>query len=60
MSKVKLCELTILMPCLNEEKTLQECILKAKKFLNSKNISGEILISDNGSTDNSVNIAKKK
>jgi len=59
MSKVELYELTILMPCLNEEKTLLECILKAKKFINSRNISGEILISDNGSADNSVNIAKK-
>ena len=59
MSKVKLYELTILMPCLNEEKTLQECILKAKKFLKSKNILGEILISDNGSVDNSVKIARK-
>lgn len=52
-------ELTILMPCLNEEKTLETCIKKAKTFLKNNNINGEILISDNGSTDNSVKIAKK-
>ena len=26
-------ELTILMPCLNEEKTIEICIKKAKEFL---------------------------
>jgi glycosyltransferase involved in cell wall biosynthesis len=27
------CELTILMPCLNEARTLGRCILKARNFL---------------------------
>lgn len=52
-------ELTILMPCLNEEATLGICIKKAKAFLNKNNIIGEILIADNGSTDNSKKIAKE-
>lgn len=52
-------ELTILMPCLNEEKTISTCIRKAQKFIEENNIEGEILIADNGSTDESVNIAKK-
>ena len=52
-------ELTILMPCLNEEETLETCINKAKKFLRKNKVSGEVLIADNGSTDNSINIAKK-
>ena len=52
-------ELTILMPCLNEEETLEKCIKKAKKFLKRSNINGEILIADNGSTDNSIEIAKR-
>lgn len=50
-------ELTILMPCLNEAKTLAACIRQAKEFLTRENISGEILISDNGSSDGSQNIA---
>ena len=51
-------ELTILLPCLNESDTLGICISKARQFLESNNISGEILISDNGSTDGSVEIAE--
>lgn len=52
-------ELTILMPCLNEAKTISICIEKAKKFLEVNNIDGEILIADNGSTDDSQEIARK-
>lgn len=51
-------ELTILLPCLNEAETLEVCITKAKKFLNDNKIDGEVLISDNGSTDGSIEIAK--
>jgi len=51
-------ELTILMPCLNEEETLGICIEKARNYLNEHSIMGEVLISDNGSTDNSIKIAE--
>ena len=50
-------ELTILMPCLNEAETLAVCIRKARAFLEKNNIDGEVLISDNGSTDGSADIA---
>jgi glycosyltransferase involved in cell wall biosynthesis len=50
-------ELTILMPCLNEAKTIGGCIAKAKGFLERERISGEVLIADNGSTDGSIAIA---
>jgi glycosyltransferase involved in cell wall biosynthesis len=52
------CELTILMPCLNEAETLATCIQKAKTFLTEARIQGEILIADNGSTDGSQRIAE--
>lgn len=52
-------ELTILMPCLNEAETLEVCIQKAKTFLETSGVVGEILIADNGSTDGSVEIAEK-
>jgi hypothetical protein len=54
----ELIELTILMPCLNEAKTLAACIGKARAFLAEHRISGEVLIADNGSTDGSREIAR--
>lgn len=52
-------ELTILMPCLNEEETIGACISKAQQFLKNYQIAGEILIADNASTDKSAEIAQK-
>jgi glycosyltransferase involved in cell wall biosynthesis len=52
-----LCELTILMPCLNEAETLSVCIAKALDYLRRSGVSGEVLIADNGSTDGSQAIA---
>lgn len=52
-------EFTILMPCLNEEKTVRECVTKALKFLKEAQIEGEVLVMDNGSGDQSVDCAKK-
>lgn len=50
-------ELTILMPCLNEARTLQACISKARGFLARSGVIGEVLIADNGSTDGSQALA---
>lgn len=52
-------ELSIVMPCLNEEQTVETCIAKAKDFLHSYHISGEIIIADNGSSDHSIEISTK-
>ena len=52
-------ELTILMPCLNEEKTIGGCIEEAQQYIANAGIKAEILIADNGSTDASVTIAGK-
>ena len=53
-------ELSIVMPCLNEAETLAACIEKALRGLAQLHeIQGEILIADNGSTDGSIEIAKK-
>lgn len=46
------------MPCLNEAETLATCIKKAQSFLKKHQVNGEIIIADNGSTDNSISIAK--
>ncbi|MEN0006343.1 MAG: glycosyltransferase family 2 protein [Bacteroidota bacterium] len=51
-------ELTVLMPCLNEELTIETCIKKATTYLQESNVHGEVLIADNGSTDRSVALAE--
>lgn len=50
-------ELSIVMPCLNESRTLAICIGKAKRFLEEAGVAGEVIIADNGSTDGSQQIA---
>jgi glycosyltransferase involved in cell wall biosynthesis len=50
-------ELTILMPCLNEAETVGRCVRKAQSFLQRYGVSGEVLVSDNGSQDGSPEIA---
>ena len=52
------CELTVLMPCLDEAETLAVCIKKAQGYMKSRGISGEVLIADNGSTDGSQALAE--
>lgn len=49
---------SIIMPCLNEQETLGACIEKAQSTLETIEIQGEVVIADNGSTDNSTAIAK--
>ena len=51
-------DLSIVIPCLNEEDTIATCISKCKHKIEKMGITGEILIADNGSTDNSTKIAK--
>jgi glycosyltransferase involved in cell wall biosynthesis len=50
---------SLVFPCLNEEKTLITIIPEAHKILLSISHEYEIIIADNSSTDNSVNIAKE-
>jgi hypothetical protein len=52
-------ELSIVMPCLNEAETLATCIGKARRFLDTHGVAGEILVADNGSTDGSQEIARR-
>lgn len=54
-----MCELSIVMPCLNEAETLAVCISKAREFLRRERIEGEVVIADNGSEDGSQRIAEE-
>jgi glycosyltransferase involved in cell wall biosynthesis len=50
-------ELTILMPCLNEAETIGTCVRKANEWISRNAVKAEVLVSDNGSTDGSREIA---
>jgi glycosyltransferase involved in cell wall biosynthesis len=52
-------EFSIVMPCLNEANTLETCIRKAQKALERHHVIGEIVVADNGSSDESVGIAAR-
>ena len=44
-------EVSVVIPCLNEQDTLARCIEKARRAFREHHIAGEILVADNGSTD---------
>lgn len=51
-------ELTILMPCLNEARTVGACVRAAREFLALAGVQGEVLVADNGSSDGSQSLAQ--
>lgn len=51
-------EVSIVIPCLNEEKTLGETLRLATEAIRLSGLPGEVVVSDNGSTDRSVAIAE--
>jgi glycosyltransferase involved in cell wall biosynthesis len=51
-------ELSVVMPCLNEARTLETCIRKAQASFERIGIAGEVVVADNGSTDGSREIAE--
>ncbi len=57
------CDVSIVMPCLDEKLTLEKCIGTARECLDvlerEDGLTGEIVISDNGSTDGSQDIARR-
>lgn len=53
-------EVSIVMPCLNERDTIGLCIEQATAALREQGLSGEVIVSDNGSTDGSVEIARER
>jgi len=52
-------DVSVVIPCLNEANSLGTCIEKAQKAFADAGLRGEVVIADNGSTDGSVEIAKK-
>ncbi len=51
-------EVSVIIPCMNEENTIGSCIQKAWSSLKKEGLKGEIIVSDN-STDHSRDIAEQ-
>lgn len=49
---------TVVMPCLNEADTLKTCLDKIARAFSLAHIDGDIIVADNGSTDDSIKIAE--
>ncbi|MFH1397405.1 MAG: glycosyltransferase family 2 protein [Candidatus Omnitrophota bacterium] len=52
-------EVSVVMPCLNEEEGIGICLKKIKEVFAKEKINGEIVVADNGSTDRSLAICKE-
>jgi hypothetical protein len=46
-------EVSVVMPCLNEVRTVGVCVTKAVRALRELGVRGEVIVADNGSTDGS-------
>lgn len=52
-------EVSLVIPCLNEARTIASCINKAKLGFSAASVSSyEIIVADNGSSDDSISLAK--
>jgi glycosyltransferase involved in cell wall biosynthesis len=52
-------ELSIVMPCLNEAATVAACVRSALGFLHNHQVTGEVIVADNGSSDGSAELAAR-
>ena len=52
-------EVSVVLPCLNEAATVGRCVEKAVRAFEASGLRGEVVVSDNGSTDSSQEIAAK-
>src|SRR5581483_8947188 len=51
-------EVSIILPCLNEARTVGACVAQARAWLEATGTTGEVIVVDNGSTDGSVALAE--
>lgn len=47
------------MPCLNEAETVGTCVRRARESLAAAGVAGEVIVADNGSTDESARFARE-
>jgi len=51
-------DLSVVIPCLNEEETVETCIKKCLDSFEKLGINGEVVVSDNGSEDGTTRLSK--
>jgi glycosyltransferase involved in cell wall biosynthesis len=49
---------SVVIPCLNEAETIQECVRRARAALRGAELPGEVIVVDNGSEDGSAELAE--
>jgi hypothetical protein len=52
-------DISLVLPCLNEEKTVAACVGKARRWFESARLRGEVIVVDNGSADRSRERARE-
>jgi glycosyltransferase involved in cell wall biosynthesis len=50
-------DISVVMPCLNEERSVGVCVERAWEGIRRAGLTGEVIVCDNGSTDDSVQVA---
>src|SRR5205807_6161153 len=53
-------EVSVVIPCLNESRSIGICVDKAIAAFREASIPGEVVVADNGSTDGSIEIAEQR
>ena len=48
---------SVVIPCLNEAETIEECVSRALGVLEASGLPGEVIVADNGSEDGSAELA---
>src|SRR5690349_5748782 len=52
-------DVSVVIPCLNEANSIAACIDKAISAFDRAGVRGEVVVSDNGSTDGSIDISRE-
>jgi glycosyltransferase involved in cell wall biosynthesis len=52
-------KVSVVIPCLNEEASIQRCVGEARQAIEGQGWAGEVIVADNGSDDRSAELAKE-